>query len=373
MRAIVLAALVLVLAACGGNASQTPAQLDASAAQLVPSDARAFVVADTHSNSAAWRAVAVLYPKLDLNELRAAAGGALAIALLGEEDVAFARPQDDAKLRELAAREHYQVQKIGDWSVVAGSQQVFADVRAAQKGMSLAHDAGFKAASDRANGDGLAWAFARTNGKWLVARLRGDANALRVDADVSAVQLPMTTYRPLLIRDVPSGAIAALSFKDLDKRQLPKLPLLDAIPSLRGEGVFYVLPSALVPTFALEVQSPDPQAAERQLRETAERLRTRLGNVLVLRVARYGSRVVLTNAPASAPAPAGALVNDQTFKDALAAADVPNRVTWLAYTDTTRLKPLLQLLNVDTQALDKLGQVVAFGTQSHFVVRASLR
>jgi hypothetical protein len=211
------------------------------------------------------------------------------------------------------------------------------------------------------------------NGKWLVARARGEPNALRVDVDTSALDLPLTTYRPLLLRDVPSGAIAAVSFKDLDTLHLPALPLLSLIPKVRGEGVLYVLPGSIVPTFAVEVQSPDPQAAERALRAAAARLRARFGNVVPLRVARYGQRVVLTNAAASAPAPGGALVNDQPFKDALAAADVPERVTWLAYADTPRLKPLLQLLNADAQGLDRLGQVIAFGTQSQLVVRALLR
>jgi hypothetical protein len=375
MRAAVLAALVLVLAGCGGGASKTAAKFDVSAARLVPPDAKAFVEVDTHSHAAAWRAIAGLYEQqLDLNALRAAAGEVLDVAVLGDEAVAFAKPDDEAKLREVAARADYRVQKIGDWSVVADSQKAFDAVRAAQAGRSLDNaDAAFGTAEHLKEGDALAWAFVRARGTWLTVRVRGDANALRLDGDTSALDLSQTTYRPTLLRDVPSGAIAAVSFKDLDKAKLPALPLLNVIPPLRGEGVLYVLETALVPTFVLEVQSPDPQAAEQALRATAAKLQARFGGVVALRVVRFGSRVVLTNAPASLHTGGGALVDDQPFKDALAAADVPQRVTWLAYADTQRLKPLLQLLNVDSQALDKLGQVIAFGTQSHFVVRASLR
>ena len=370
MRAAVLAALVLALAGCGGGASETAGTFDGSAAQLVPPDAKAFAEVDTKSRSAAWNPVASLYPQVDLNALRAAAGDALDVAAVGDEIVAFAQPQDEAKLRRVAARKDYQVQKIGDWSVVADEQELFEKIRAARTGSSLGDDASFHAATQRAQGDALAWAFVRVRGSWRTARVRGDASALRLDVDIPSKQ---AAYRPLLLRDVPSGAAAAVSFKDADKLTLPSLPLLDLIPKVRGEGVLYVLPSSLLPTFVLEVQSPDPDAAETALRATATKLQARFGSVVALRVTRYGQRVVLTNAATSAPSPGGALVDDQPFKDARAAADAPAKVTWLAYADIPRLKALLQLLNADAQGLDKLGQVIAFGTPSHVVVRASLR
>ena len=374
MRAAVLAALVLVLAGCGGGASQSAGTFDGSAAQLVPPGAKAFAEVDTQSKSAAWDAVASLYPQLDLNALRAAAGDTLDVAVVGNEVVAFAKPDDEAKLRDVAARKHYQVQKIGDWSVVADSQDLFAAVRAAKAGRSLDNaDPAFGTEEHLKRGDALAWAFVRARGSWVTARVRGDANAVRLDIDTSALDIPQTTYRPLLLRDVPAGASAAVSFKDADKLQLPGLPLLNLIPKVQGEGVLYVLPSSLVPTIVLEVQSPDPDAAERVLRATAAKLRVRFGNLVALRVTRYGQRVVLTNGAASTPRAGGALVDDQPFKDAVAAADAPGRVTWLAYADIPRLKALLQLLNADAQGLDKFGQVIAFGTPSHVVVRASLR
>jgi len=198
-------------------------------------------------------------------------------------------------------------------------------------------------------------------------------------------------YKPMLLRDVPSGAIAAVSFKDLDKplAQLHGVdrylgvPLAQLLPALRGEGAFYVLQGTLVPTFALEVQSPDPAAAEGALRAAAAKIKTQLGGALVVRVARYGSRVVLTNAPPSTSTSGGSLVDDQPFKDALAAAGAPDRVTFLAYADVQRLKPLLETLaqlaggtsssSTQLSRLDRIDNVVAFGTPSRLVVRAVLK
>jgi len=147
--------------------------------------------------------------------------------------------------------------------------------------------------------------------------------------------------------------------------------------------VLYVLQGTLVPTFALEVQSPDPQAAERALHTAAAKIETRTGNALVLRVARYGSRVVLTNGPASGGTSGGALVDDQPFKDALAAPGAPDRVTFLAYADVQRLKPLLDTLSqlvspsssspAQLSRLDRIDTVVAFGTPTRLVVRAVLK
>src|SRR5439155_9189098 len=295
---------------------------------------------------------------------QAAAGDALSVAVLGGEDVAFAKPRDEAKLRAFAAQfdkghDHYTVQRIGDWSVVADTQDVFAAVRAAHSGKSLADDSNFRAAEATLSGNSLATAFIKGqslkglgSAKWFAARLTGDASALQLDAQAESPKPAPTAYRPTLLRDVPSGAIAAVSFKDLDKplgqlRGVDRylgLPLAELLPGLRGEGVLYVLQGTLVPTFAFEVQSPDPQAAERALRTAATKIETRTGHALVLRVARYGSRVFLTNAPPSGGTGGGALVDDQPFKDALAAAGTPDDVTFLAYADVQRLKPLLDTL-----------------------------
>ena len=74
---------------------------------------------------------------------------------------------------------------------------------------------------------------------------------------------------------------------------------------------------------------------------------------------------------------------DQSFKDALAAADVPAKVTWLAYADIQRLAPILQALAslsgngqakpATTGKLDKFQTLVAFGTRSGSTSRVEAR
>jgi hypothetical protein len=153
--------------------------------------------------------------------------------------------------------------------------------------------------------------------------------------------------------------------------------------TLRGEGVFYVAQSAVVPTLVLELSSPNPAGAARAFRSVAARLRATAGNVLTLSVFRQGSRVFLTNAAAAPTVGANRLVDDQPFKDALAAADAPADVTWLAYADLHRLLPLVQALSQlqggaaprqeETKRLEHLGTLVAFGARSGSTSRLELR
>jgi hypothetical protein len=152
--------------------------------------------------------------------------------------------------------------------------------------------------------------------------------------------------------------------------------------ALRGEGVFYVTQGVFLPTIVLEIESPDPAAAARSLRRVAAQLSAETEDVLTPRVLVRGHRVVLTTATA-APASGSRLVDDQPFKDALAAADVPGDVTWLAYADLHRLVPIVQGLSQllgagppspqQTRTLDRLGTLVAFGASAGSARRVELR
>ena len=91
--------------------------------------------------------------------------------------------------------------------------------------------------------------------------------------------------------------------------------------------------------------------------------------------------MLLTNAAGNPGS--GSLVDDQAFKDALAAADVPDDVTWLAYADIPHLAPLVQAFSALSSTKNwkttvelnkKLGTFVAYGARaggstSRFVVR----
>jgi hypothetical protein len=99
---------------------------------------------------------------------------------------------------------------------------------------------------------------------------------------------------------------------------------------------------------------------------------SRLGSSLPLHVKREGSKVLLTNA-AGNPGSSSSLVDDKQFKDALAAADVPDEVTWLAYADVPRLRPLIEAFSAlrgkgqqqkSNLELDKLGTIVAYGART---------
>jgi hypothetical protein len=401
MRAAALAALVLALAGCGGGSVQTGGRLDNEAAQLVPANAIAFVSADSRFDSARWRTIFDLTGPIGAitPELKAAVGDELNVASLpstdGPEVAAIVKPKDEAKLRSFAAKRHYSVQDVDGWSVVADSPDVFAAVRNAASGPSLADSADFKAAAAELDANALATAYAQGpalkqvggtlaqlvdvagSPKWIAAQLVPEHDAARLELRTSA-PTGLPTYRPTLLRDAPSGAIAAVSFKDLDG-PLAKLPALQKyipaslLPALRGEGLAYLAPGTIVPTFVLEVQSPDPGAAEQALKATATKLEQRLNGALTFRVARYGSRVVLTNAPPGTQSSGGALVDDQPYKDALAAAGAPGDVTFLVYADVARLKPFLQLLMLHTKRLDRIGTAVAYGTPSTVVIRAELK
>jgi hypothetical protein len=135
----------------------------------------------------------------------------------------------------------------------------------------------------------------------------------------------------------------------------------------------------LLPVITLEVQARDPAAAAKSLRALA----AQAAKVLPLRVERHGNNVLLTNAAAGTSSGSGSLLEDQPVKDALAAADVPAEVTWLAYADIQRLAPILQALASltgkgqpkpsATPKLEKFGTLVAFGARSGSMSRVEVR
>jgi hypothetical protein len=419
--AVALAAAFLLVASGCGSSPAASTSRDIDAAGLVPPTAVAFINADTNLDSEAWRTLEATVGPFNLDpdfrrDFPLAVGEELNLAVLkvekgSPEVVAIVKPKDEAKLRAFAAKystgtEHYTVEKIGGWSVVADSKDSFDAVRSAESGTSLADTANFKTAQDELSRDAVATAYADGAGlrqlsglpgalvraagspKWIAAQLGAAGDATRLELHAAAPNPAPSAYRPTLLRDVPAGAVLAVSFKDLD-RPLARLAAdpagrqsirtverylglrLDQLtPALRGEGAFYVLPGALLPIFALEVQSPAPQAAVTAMQAAAAKIRAKTGNVLPLRVSRYGSRVVLTDAPSTFKT-SGALVDEQPFKDALAAADVPDEVTWLAYADVQRLMPIVQAVSAvlggsakQQERSSRLGTVVAFGARS---------
>jgi hypothetical protein len=413
--------LVLVAAGCGNSTAATQTSSGTDAANLVPASALAYVSVDANLDSQSWQVVSDLVGPIGTNvdykrDIQPALGDRVNLAVLGVDNgkpdaVAIVRPTDVAKLQALAKKfdqgtEHYTVENIGGWSVVADSAAAFQAVRDANTGSSLADSANFKSAMSQVGGDAFATAYASGSGaeqlpaklralvrvagspRWVAARITADKSALHLDARAAGASTP-AAYKPALLSDVPSGAILAVSFKDVNqllariqaeptlRASLP--PFLSGLGSLGGEGVLYLLPGTLLPVVTLELQPRDPAAAVKSLRALA----VKAAKVLPLHVERHGNKVLLTNAAAGVSPGSGSLVEDQPFKDALAAADVPAEVTWLAYADIQRLTPILQALASltgkgqtkpsSTVKLEKFGTLVAFGARSGSVSRLEVR
>ena len=425
MRAAATAALalglLLVAVGCGSSIAATGSSSGTDAASLVPASAVAYVSADANLDSQSWQLVTDVFGPIGTDadyksDIQPALGDRVNLAVLKIEDgkpeaIAIVKPTDVAKLQALAKKfdqgtEHYTVENIGGWSVVADSASAFQAVRDAGNGKSLADDAGFKSAMSQVGSADLATAYASGAGvqqlpeklralvrvagspRWVAAGINAEKNALHVDARAAGASTA-AAYKPALLNDVPSGAILAVSFKDVNQllakiKAEPMLgaslpPFLVNLPSLGGEGVLYLLPGTLLPVITLEVQSPHPVAAAKSLRSLA----AQAGKLLPFRVERHGNKVLMTNAAAGTSPGSGSLMEDQSVKDAFAAADVPAKVTWLAYADIQRLAPILQALTSlmgtgqakpsAAPKLDKLGTLVAFGARSGSTSRVEVR
>jgi len=413
--------LLLVAAGCGNSTAATGTSSGTDAASLVPASALAYVSVDANLDSQSWQVVSDLVGPIGTGadykrDIHPALGDRVNLAVLGvdngkPEAVAIVQPTDVAKLQALAKKfdqgtEHYTVENIGGWSVVADSAAAFQAVRDASTGSSLADSADFKSAMSQVGGAAFATAYASGSGaeqlpaklralvraagspRWVAARITADKSALHLEARAAGAATP-AAYKPALLGDVPSGAILAVSFKDVNqllariqaeptlRASLPTF--LNGLSSLGGEGVLYLLPGTLLPVVTVELQPRDPAAAMNSLRALA----AKAAKVLPLRVERHGSYVLLTNAAAGASPGSGSLIEDQPFKDALAAADVPAEVTWLAYADIQRLAPILQALASltgkgqakpsSTLKLEKFGTLVAFGARSGSTSRLEVR
>jgi hypothetical protein len=412
MRAAVAAALaavfLLVAAGCGSSSAATgmPGQ---DAATLVPASAVAFVSASANLDSQGWKTLMKIYPVAFDKELAAdlpAVGDELNLAVLDLENgkpevIAMVKSKDKAKLQSLAQKfdqgdEHYTVEDIAGWQVVADSAANFQAVRDASAGSSLADSADFKSGAAQLDGDALAFAFAKGDvvkelppnvrtfvgtPRWLAARVVAGKNDARLDVRAAGgKQRPV--YKPSMLRDAPSGSVLAVSFKNVNQlRAVLPQSFLPEVKGLSGEGALFVSQASLLPVVTLEVRPTDPAAAVKSLRALANRVKSGLQ----LRVKRDGAKVVLTSATGFGPG--SSLVDDKAFKDAVAAADVPKDVTWLAYADMPRLAPLIQAFSAlagkghqktdkSQLQLDKLGTVVAYGaltgSGSQLVVRTTV-
>src|SRR6266567_5851567 len=191
MRAVLAAlalGLVLVASGCGSSTAATRTSSGTDAASLVPADALAYVSADANLDSQSWQVLTDLFGPLDTKldykrDVQPALGDRVNLAVLGidngkPEAVAIVQPKDVEKLQALAKKfdkgsEHYTVESIGGWSVVADSTTAFQSVRSADSGNSLADSGDFKSAMSQIGDVSFATAYASGSGvAQLPAKLR---------------------------------------------------------------------------------------------------------------------------------------------------------------------------------------------------------
>jgi Protein of unknown function (DUF3352) len=415
---VALASLTLFAAGCGGSASvrsdPAGANLGSAAAKLVPPDAVAFVSLDTDRSSTEWQRLDQLTSGLPARgdvvqkiqaalaehglsydrDVAPAIGNELDYAVLKSSGstpdvVAFAQPSDVGKLRSLASKfdsagEHYTVQQVGGWSVVADSDAAFAAVKAAAGGRSLADTQAYASARAQIGGNAIAWYFAAAQKAaepaWTAAKLDVGSDVVRASAAAAGNNVPAPSISKLM-RDVPSGAAFAASFESsaalksaLRTAKLPNIPVAQLAPLLDGGGVAYVRPKGIFPELAIELTPTRPANALAQARAL---LRTNAGKFgpLPLTAKLSGGKLVIFDAASAAAALRGGskLVDQAAFKNALSAAAAPARTSALVYANVSQLAPFLQLAaagsghQVDPALGDTLGRIgplVAWATRS---------
>jgi hypothetical protein len=427
--AAALASLAVVVAGCGGTSSSVSlgAKLGTDAAHLVPADALAFASIDTDESSQQWHqldqltsgfaARTQLLQKVNAalgqhglsfdKDVKPALGKELNVAVLKgtgttPDVVAIVKPDDQSKLRALASKfdqgnEHYTVEEIGGWSVVADSADAFSAVRAARSGRSLGDTSSFTSAQSELAGNAIARVYVASGAfaslakqlpvavgnapDWAAAKLDVGSDTIRASAAAAGDVVPAPTATSLL-RDVPSGAALALAFTGgtqlanaLGAAKSTTLPLQQLAPLVTGPGVAYVRVSGLVPDVALELAPTNPQAALQRARSVLASAAGKLGP-LQLTPQLVSDKLVISDSPRAASALRGGakLVNDAAFKDALQAAGAPQQTSALLYADMPQLTPLLQLAGqalggkpIDPTLSDTLGHigaVVAWATRS---------
>ena len=291
--AALAAALAIVTAGCASAGASGPGSAD-GAAQIVPSDAVAFVAASTDVSASAWHGLGAFALKRANDwtaELQGVAGDEVDVAVLaGDKTVAFVQPADDAKLKAFAQKHDCKLRAFGDWTAVAGDTATLDLVTSAKT--HLADNARFVEAMGRLPGGALVRAYANGDEagallasipgqlesrlipqgakyrlrparpglrtavgvgteqfRWLAAALTSTSAGLKLQAfaptdGLTASRPPRLAVRPIapytsaLVEEIPAGVLAVI---DVQLPQgafelLPQLPA--ALKDLFGPNTF---------------------------------------------------------------------------------------------------------------------------------------
>ena len=385
MRVWLAAALgAFALAGCGGNDTA-----GASAIGLAPANAVGFVELDSTLDSDQWakvqalldrfpskpQLVAELDKQLSEEQLQwerdvdPALGDTVAAIWLGatEDDVVFAtQPEDEAKLRALVekvadqADDEYVIDEVDGWTVVA-EQQSTIDALKSGDGELEDNDA-YQAALDELPEDRIAYGwvseralpddFPKLQFQWLAGAIEARDDGAAATFVERANTEAAVNYTSRRITEAPADALVFLSFdtKSLRGQTSSLAPLAnllgvnvdELVGDIEGEGAFWMLPAPGFPELTLVVTTTSPARTKAQLEELLE------GAPLPLRVAVVGDQVVATTATSPAQAlqrarVGGTLADDEDFREAKAAAGMPDETGGFLYVDVADLLPLLSL------------------------------
>ncbi len=424
-------ALVLLASACGGasGAAKQEGRALFAGALVAPASAPLILSVDADFESGqveTLRSLIDKFPakeklygaltralskqKLDLErDVRPALGPEVNVVLLdfangGDDAVVLTQPADPAKLDALLEKSdvEYVKEEVAGWTVVAEKKELIDRFKQARSGGSLASTGTFKDATADLPGEALAKLY--VNGARVMDALRGrgadsipglgalewvsgDALAredgVAVDLHAKADKIEAASYTPELASQIPSGVLAYLSFKNLQRpldellslpeveKQLGKLkaaagvPLGDLTSLLAGEGAVYLRGGALIPEITAVLQVADEAGAL----ATADRLAGSIADALGKRVepseaggvpakkidlgpvsvyyAAVGGKLVISDSPGAITGLRSArdrLAENPAFREAKDAAGMPDETAGFLFVNLEEVLPLIESL-----------------------------
>lgn len=331
--AVLLAALGLAVAGCGGAAEPAGGSVPGSAS-LAPADALAFVTVTTDDSSSQWTEAADLLARLpgateDLQkeiasaldeqnltwkeDVEPALGPEVVLVVTADrKTIVLTQPEDDSKLTALIAKSDEPVVRatVDGWTALAEQQSDLTAYEASLARGTLAGDDGLAegfaalpaeslvrawvdvAALTPQLGQGLGQASRDLDlgVDWLSAAFAAEDNGLRLAVGVRTPGGDGTEYEPKLVERVPADAVAALSFGGTQKlvdqleRRLPLDQIADQVEkatgvsvgglldAFSGEGIVYVRPAGTAPEVTVVLAPPDPEKVWQTVDRVAHRI-----------------------------------------------------------------------------------------------------
>jgi hypothetical protein len=467
-----LCSLVLALVAAGCGSDEQAGGIP-EGADLVPAQTALFVAVNTDFDSGQWKTAGDLLDEfpdgdklrsmifeqlsaegIDLDkDVKPALGPQVNVAWLDAADeesfVGFTQPKDVDKLRDLLAKtdEEFVDRDIQDWTAFATDEKYLDALDVATSGGSLAADPRFAEAMEHVADDALArfyfngpaaeTALTESSGldlealtkvlpggavPWMSASVSAEGGGARMDGAVGFAGDPEgyvgPSYEAGLPDVVPEGALAYVSFKDLEA-QISKLrdafaqvePEIerdigrfenelgvsleeDIGPLLAGEGALYVRQSLFIPEVTLLLEVEDEAGAMDVMDslvagsreylplgeprtvdiEGVEARQVDIEEPVSLFYAAFDGRLVVTTQRSGITAlqeDDDRLSGDDRFQGALDDAGMPDETTGFAYVDLKSTIPyVLDFLGsgedvpeeVDRN-LEPLDQVVTYSTR----------